>query len=328
MVPPCNGPELGCSDNCLQLPAPDTTWLIPSALKSCPLLLTSTVRLPAYANGSNRQCTSDVLTYLVSLPTLHLSSRDSTKCLPVTRSTRLSTPSASWCTTSSTPVTVGARSYTNCTPLDVRSAPLLLTSTDTVCSDPALGASHTILLDVSNRPSVITLSDPPPPSPDSANMHPSPDPALKPDPSTCTIVDPSTAPADGTIPDTTTGASYSKASSEPCDACSPSSSSAMLATPSSLRLGVVHSISRSPRCTPSTTIPPEKAHSTAPVGSHRLPEKVTIVPPLVGPLLGLTRIDEADMCRDVGAYSTPSAEKSWPLLLTSIVTFPSTALSM
>ena len=36
-------------------------------------------------------------------------------------------------------------------------------------------------------------------------MHPSPDPALKPDPITCTMVDPSTAPADGTTPTTTAG---------------------------------------------------------------------------------------------------------------------------
>ena len=236
-------------------------------LKSCPLLLTSIADFPTPDCSSVRQYTSDELTYCASdipyipplpAPLLHRRLGDCTKCLPVTRS-NTPLPTSLSASASSTPVTVGARSYTNCTPLDVRSAPLLLTSTDTVCSDPALGASHTILLDVSNRPSVITLSDPPPPSPDSANMHPSPDPALKPDPSTCTIVDPSTAPADGTIPDTTTGASYSKASSEPCDASCPfTTTCTRTSLPSQLELAAIptavtrHSILPSSITVPST----------------------------------------------------------------------------
>ena len=221
-VPPSDGPELGCNVNSRKLVLPHTMCPIPSVLKSCPLLLTSTVMLPICTFSSITQYTTEELTYLASVPTLHRSPCDCTKCLPVTRSTRLLVPSAcsSVCLT---PVTVGTRSYTYCMPLDVMSAPLLLTSTDTVCSHPALGDTHAIMLDVSHCPSTITGVADPSSSPEPrANTQPSPDPALKPDPSTRTTVDPSTAPADGMIPVTTRGASYSNISSDPWVASSPS----------------------------------------------------------------------------------------------------------
>ena len=146
-VPPRHGPELGCNETILMSAAQDPTYLMPFVLKSAPLLLTSTVTLPIEPVPAIRQCTSDELTYLACVPVLHCSACEGKKCLPVTRSTR---PSP--LLDSSTPLTVGARSYTNCTSLDVTSAPLLLTSTDTVCSTPALGDTHAIMLEVSHRP--------------------------------------------------------------------------------------------------------------------------------------------------------------------------------
>ena len=157
-VPPYAGPLLGltckrdkgCTDHDVAM------YSIPSAEKSCPLLLISIVMLPCNA-VSTAHSTSELLIQLTRAPALHLRKGESVKWSPITATIFTLSPPV-WGVFALIARTVGPGSYKYSKPPDVKSTPLLPTSRVTRLSNPASGVIHSIMDDVIHRTRLLISS--------------------------------------------------------------------------------------------------------------------------------------------------------------------------